>query len=253
MLLREDVWRLPHDELALTYNAVHIWYVPLDQSVSAVQQFARVLAPDERQRAERFHFERDSHHYIIGRGVLRTLLGRYLRCEPAQIQFCYGERGKPALVSPQPSRPLCFNLSHSRERAVYAFTWNRELGIDIEYMRPLDDAESIAEHFFSKREYQQLCALPQEAKQRAFFTCWTRKEASIKAGGDGLSYPLDQFAVSFVPGDTAQPLEVYNDPHETARWSFHALQTEDDYAATVIVEGHNGQLMCWRWPDNVGV
>ncbi|MEM8529462.1 MAG: 4'-phosphopantetheinyl transferase superfamily protein [Chloroflexota bacterium] len=250
MIEGEDVWRLPHDEMMLAPDAVHVWYVPLKQPRTVIQQFASLLAPDERQRAERFHFERDRHHYTVGRGVLRTLLGQYLQREPEQLEFHYGERGKPALVSTQQSRQICFNLSHSHERAVYAFAWDRELGIDIEYMRPLDDAESIAEHFFSKREYQQLCALPHEAKKRAFFTCWTRKEAYIKACGDGLSYPLDQFAVSFVPEDMTQPLEVYNDPQETARWSVCALQTEADYVAAIIAEGHEWQLMCWRWPEH---
>ena len=246
----EDVWSVPHQSLSLATNVVHVWYVPLNQPMTAIQQFAHLLAPTERQRAERFHFARDRCHYIVGRGVLRTLVGMYLRCAPEELQFQYGDRGKPAVAPTQSHQHLCFNLSHSHERAVYAFAWNRELGIDIEYMRPLDDAESIAEHFFSKREYQQLCAVPHADRQRAFFTCWTRKEAYIKAGGDGLAYPLDQFAVSFVPEDTAPPLEVYNDPQETARWSVCALQTEADYVAAIIAEGHEWQLMCWCWPEH---
>ncbi|NOK63906.1 MAG: 4*-phosphopantetheinyl transferase superfamily protein [Chloroflexi bacterium AL-W] len=246
----EEVWGVPHNELTLANDVVHVWYVPLNQPMAAVQRFTHLLAPDELQRAERFHFARDRYHYIVSRGVLRTLLGRYLQCAPEQLQFQYGERGKPTLSHTKQPKQLQFNLSHTHERAIYAFAWERELGIDIEYIRTLDDMESIANHFFSAREYQQLCALPQADKQRAFFTCWTRKEAYIKARGDGLAYPLDQFAVSFAPEDCTPLLEVYGDTQETERWSLHGLPTEADYVAALIVEGHTWELRCWRWPDN---
>lgn len=214
-----------------------------------VQQLAETLAPDERQRAERFHFERDRRRFIVGRGVLRRILGRYLALEPNRLQFCYGPWGKPALagISTTQEGQFCFNLAHSQSLALYAVTCERELGVDIEYIRAVPEAEQIAARFFSAQENTVLRSLPPQQKQEAFFNCWTRKEAYIKAIGDGLAQPLAEFDVSLTPGEPASLLRISGDTQAAAGWSIQALTPAPGYVAALAVKGHDWQLKCWQW------
>lgn len=197
---------------------------------------------------ERFRFERDRRRFIVGRGVLRTILGRYLGVEPDKVQFRYSPRGKPYLAERFDSYGLRFNLAHSHELALYAFTRDREIGVDLEYVRPMPDAVEIATRFFSTRENAVFRVLPKSQELEAFYNCWTRKEAYLKATGDGLARPLDQFAVSLTPGEPARLLHVEKDLlQEIARWSFQALKPAFSYVAAVAVEGHDWRLVCWQW------
>lgn len=241
-------WSFPPADLALSSNDVHVWRVSLDQPASRVQHLAQILSADERTRAERFYFEHDRKHFIVGRGLLRTLLGRYLGIEPGQLQFCYGSRGKPALAETF-GGGTCFNLSHSQGLALYAFTCNRQIGIDLEYIRPMAGAEQIVERFFSAREHSMFCSLPQSQKQKAFFQCWTRKEAYIKAIGDGLAKSLDQIEVSLAPGEPARLLSIEGDPQAGDRWFFQELKPASGYVAALAVEGSACRLSCWQWSD----
>ena len=151
---------------------------------------------DERQRAGRFHFEKDRGEFIVGRALLRTLLGRYGHREPSQLEFHYGASGKPRLAGEDPS--LRFNLSHSHGLALYAFSRGRELGIDVEQIRSNADAKKIAERFFSSQEVATLRALPAHEREKAFFDCWTRKEMT---GGldasNGAGRPSSVFSFEF--------------------------------------------------------
>jgi len=158
------------------------------------------LVPDERQRAERFRFERDRRRFIVAHGVLRDILGRYLKCSPAQVSFSYNQYGKPALAQESEAIGLRFNMSHSHEVALYALTRAREVGVDVELLREDFASLEIAERFFSRSEVALLNSLAPELRTDGFFNCWTRKEAYIKALGEGLSHPLDRFAVSLAPG-----------------------------------------------------
>jgi 4'-phosphopantetheinyl transferase len=207
---------------------------------------AQTLSPDEAARAERFVFDRDRNHFIVGRGSLRAILGHYLNCKPQQVTFSYGPQNKPAVEIPQSQ--LRFNLSHSGEAVLYAFTHHREIGVDIELLRPLDDMMQIAKRFFSPTEYTTLSALPIEEQPTAFFNCWTRKEAYIKAIGSGLSQPLDQFDVTLTPGEPAKLLRVQNDPQALERWSLIELNPAPDYVAALMVEGGHQELFCSQWP-----
>ena len=228
---------------------VHVWLANLDQpDATQIQQLAQALAPDEQHRAARFYRERDRRRFTAARGILRTLLGHYLHAPPAALQFTYGPRGKPALAAPFATRHVHFNLSHSHSLALYAITRGRELGIDIEYMRQLDDAEAIAERFFSPRERAALRTLPAAQRHQAFFTCWTRKEAYIKATGDGLSLPLHSFDVSFLPDEPARLLHAAHDPHAALHWSMVELSPAANYAAALAVAGHDYHLTCFHWP-----
>jgi len=232
--------------VALNGSEVHVWFVSLDQSACCVGRLADLLSPDERTRAERFYFERDRARFIAGRGLLRTILAFYSGADPRRLEFRYGPRGKPSLAPG--FGDLRFNLSHARGRALYAIARGREIGVDIEEVRPMPDAEKIAERFFSRREYQVFRALPASARPRAFFDCWTRKEAFIKALGDGLAYPLDRFDVSLSPGEPARLLRIEGDPQGPAGWSLRELALGLTHVAALAVEGHGLDLSCRRLP-----
>lgn len=215
-----------------------------------------LLSADERERAERFHFRRDRDHFIAARGLLRLLLSRYLGLPPQQLSFSYSPYGKPSLAAERDRARLRFNVSHSQGIALYAFTLEREIGVDVEYIRQDVVGESVAEHFFSAQEVASLRSLPAEVQPQAFFNCWTRKEAFIKARGEGLSFPLDQFDVSLVPGEPAALISTRNDLLEASRWSLQTLPVEEGYVAALAVEGYNWRLECWTlqssfFPDDV--
>jgi 4'-phosphopantetheinyl transferase len=192
-----------------------------------------LLSCDERQRAERFRFAGDQARYIVGRALLRKLLARYLDAAPEQLEFQYGPFQKPML-----SARLWFNLSHSGSVALYGFSSAGELGIDVELERVDFARERIAERFFSASEVQVLRALPAEMRSRAFLCCWTRKEAFIKARGDGLSLALDSFDVSFAPGAPAALLRTDWCSGEAAQWCLEDLSdARAGYIAAVAMRG----------------
>ncbi|MBK9945434.1 MAG: 4'-phosphopantetheinyl transferase superfamily protein [Kouleothrix sp.] len=242
MTTHDGVWRIPTAHPALAAGEVHVWRVALDWPAPA--SLVQLLAADERQRAERFHFERDRTHFVVGRATLRILLGRYLGRPPEQLQFSYNAYGKPALPGAGPA----FNLAHAHGLALYAFSWGRALGVDLEYIRGDIEAEQIAERFFSPAERAALAQLPVAERRQAFFSCWTRKEAYIKAHGLGLALPLDQFDVSLAPGAPARLLATHTDPADAARWSLCALAPGPGWAAALAVAGHAWQLRCWQGP-----
>lgn len=226
---------------------MHVWRADLNQEPARVRIFSDILAPDERQRASRFHFQRDRGHYIVARGVLRFILQRYLGISPGLLRFSYNQYGKPALETMADGEALRFNVSHSGGVALYAVTRGREVGLDIEAIREDFAGLEIAERFFSAREVETLRALPAELQTAAFFNCWTRKEAYIKALGEGLSHPLQSFAVSLIPGEAAALLSSDSDPDEPARWSLMELNPGDGYVAAVAVEGIVPALRRWQW------
>jgi 4'-phosphopantetheinyl transferase len=242
-------WRPPPKALVLGREEVHVWRADLDRTPEQVQSFLQTLATDERARAERFYFERDREHFIVARGVLRDILGRYSNREPASLSFHYGAHGKPALAGEAEGDTIRFNVSHSGGVALYAVTRGREVGVDLERMRFGVAVAEIAERFFSRREVAVLMSLPDEARHQAFFRCWTRKEAYIKARGEGLSLPLDQFDVSLAPGEPPELLRTQRDPSEASRWSIRELTPAPNYVAALAVEAHGLSLACWQWPD----
>jgi 4'-phosphopantetheinyl transferase len=242
-------WRSPPETLVLGCDEVHVWRATLDQTPSHIQSFLHNLAADEQARAERFHFERDREHFIVARGVLRAILGGYLKRAPECLSFCYSSHGKPALAGESDGDATRFNVSHSHGIALYAVTRGREVGIDLERIRSDLEFEELAGRFFSRQEVAMLRTLPIEAQREAFFRCWTRKEAYLKARGEGLSLPLDQFDVSLAPGEPAAILGTQPDPSEASRWSLQELAPAPGYVAALAVEGHGWRLACWQWPD----
>ena len=230
-------------------DEVHVWRADLNQEDSTVRACYELLQPDERQRADKFHFPRDREHFTVARGVLRQILGGYLGSAPGEIRFAYNKYGKPALADDAVNDLLSFNVSHSKDIALYAVAGGRRrIGLDIEHLRADFDSLTLAERFFSPAEVAALCALPAEQQGLAFFNCWTRKEAYIKALGEGLSHPLDKFSVSHAPGELAALLSTDDDPQEASRWSLVELFPGDGYVAALAFEGDAPpRVSCRQW------
>lgn len=238
-------WPSPPDQLTLGARDVHVWRVSLDQETAIVEQLRQILSPDEHARANRFHFERHRQHFIVARGYLRRIVSGYLEIPPAEIQFSYGAQGKPQLATSSAQRqPFNFNLAHSGSLALYAFTRVGEIGVDLERIRPELTSEDIAERFFSASEVARLNELSAELRHEAFFNCWTRKEAFIKALGTGLSLSLDQFDVTLAPTEPAALLRTRWDESEAARWSLKTIDVGSGYVAAVAVAGRDWHLTC---------
>jgi 4'-phosphopantetheinyl transferase len=225
---------------------VHIWRIGLEQPVDQERSFLDTLDLDERSRANRFHFARDRRHFIVARGFLRLVLSRYLETDAGQLRLCYGPYGKPALEGVHRNSGLRFNMSHSSGVGVYALTHGREIGVDVEHVRADFTSEEIARRYFSPFEVETLLALSPQQRVPAFFRCWTRKEAYIKATGRGLSQPLDGFDVTLAPGEPAALLRTDEDSETFARWFLYDLQVGNDYPAAVAVEGPASNIRCWQ-------
>ena len=219
---------------------VHVFCASLD--AAGEEEAVGVLSADERARASRFHFERDRRHFRVARGLLRRLLGLYLDLDPGAIRFAYGPAGKPTLLSPG---GLHFNLSHSGGVAVLAFARDRALGVDVERERPVPELDSIALRYFSAQEGADLRVLAEPERTRAFFRCWTRKEAFIKATGEGLTRALDAFDVTLAPGERARLRRVEGDPEAPERWWLEDLEPPAGFAAALALEGRPDRVARW--------
>jgi 4'-phosphopantetheinyl transferase len=209
---------------------VQVWPLRLTATESVTRRFAAILTPDESQRAARFHFEHLRTSFILSHGALRIFLGRQLGLEPQQVRFRYGTKGKPDIDPPQ---PITFNMSHSGEIALYAFTLDCDIGVDVERIRPVKDLAAIANRFFCPAEAAELMSLDPENREKSFFLCWTRKESFIKALGEGLSVPLDSFRVTLLPGVPAQLTYIRHENAASKKWFLHNLEFLPDYAAAV--------------------
>src|ERR1700744_2297083 len=218
----------------LSNQDVHVWTVPTKASDAVVAQFERVLSKDEAIRAARFRFSHLQDSFVITRGVLRHLLGHYLSLDPARICFSYGDKGKPAVAS---AGNLQFNLTHSGGIAAVAFTPDCQLGIDMEHIRPVEEMQQIADRNFSAEEAAELMLLPENEREPAFFRCWTRKEAYIKAIGDGLSCALDSFQVTLLPNMPPRLIHIGGDRVAAEMWSLHDLCLATDYASALAYRG----------------
>jgi len=225
---------------ALPAGEIHVWAVPLDPPPEGVERLARSLAPDELQRAQRFRFDRHRRQYQVGRGVLRELLGAYLGMPPREVVFSYGPRGKPFLGGPAAAGGLSFNLSNSHELALVGVLRGPEIGVDVEFLKPMPDLEQIAERFFSESERVALRRLPADQKHEGFFNCWTRKEAYLKAVGEGLAAQLDSFDVTLVPGEPPRMLTLKGDAESASRWRYRCFRPERDYIGALAIEGIEG-------------
>lgn len=232
---------------ALPEDEVHLWRVDLDALGDDEARWKEVLSSDESTRASRFHFPHDRQRFIAARGFLRMILAGYLATDPQQLSFLYSKKEKPSLGSDHASSGVTFNISHSGGIALLAFARRREIGVDVEQVRHDFDVEAIAHRFFSAEEQKQLAALPNSERFDAFFRCWTRKEAYIKATGDGLSLPLHQFDVSLARGDKDALLATRPDGSEATLWSLREVPAVAGYVAALCVRGRDWDLKEWSW------
>lgn len=227
---------------SVTGNAIEIVMTRLDVGSEALRAAAALLSEAERQRASRFVFGRDRHRFTVARSRLRELLGVRLDVRPESIELAYGNRGKPALARHFADSDLHFNVSHCGDVAVYAFALGREIGIDVEAVRAIRDADDIAARCFSRHENEAYRALDPSDKPLGFFNCWTRKEAFIKALGHGLYHPLDSFDVSLAPGDPAKILRIEGAPGDHCSWHMEAFSPAPGLVAAVVVESGRGRV-----------
>jgi 4'-phosphopantetheinyl transferase len=238
------IWSRPLDDLDLQSHQVDIWRARLDLPTEVLDQMKATLSSDESQRAERLHFPTDKDRFIAAHGCLREILARYLHCESDQLVFSKNHYGKPALRNHKAE----FNLSHSGDLALIAVTQERKVGVDVERIRQGISSQVIARQYFSKSEVAELGTLTSEQREVAFFTCWTRKEAFIKARGMGLSLPLDSFDVSLSPNEPARLRATRPDPQEATRWTLFSLEVDPGYASAIAVEGGQDlEFRSWDW------
>jgi 4'-phosphopantetheinyl transferase len=215
---------------------VEVVSASLDAEWASSGEWFRCLSEAERARAARFVFERDRRRFIAGRARLRHLLAARLGVAPEAIELVYGPQGKPGLARRFADSDLRFNLSHCEDVAVYAFAHGREIGVDVEQIRELRDADDVAARFFSRREYEAYRALGPRDRPLGFFNCWTRKEAFIKALGEGLSHPLERFDVSLAPGEPARFLRVGETSGRDCGWWMESFSPVTGYVAAVVTE-----------------
>ena len=226
---------------------MHLWHIPLALDDASVLLRRPLLSPDEIQRADRFHFSRDRVRFVSAHAALREILAQYVNSPPQELVFVTGARGKPAPASTWKSCQIEFNLSHSGDFALLAVTWRLVLGVDIERIDPEFASEEIAERFFSASEVAILRSVPRPAQAEAFFSCWAGKEAYIKALGEGLSIPLDSFAVAFGQEVSAMLLHVDGHPDEVSRWSLYDLEAPEGFKAALLIEGKGHHLLQRQW------
>ena len=224
-------------------DEIHVWSGRIAAGEDCFRELYKSLSQDETERATRLHFDKHKRSYIICRGLLRSILAGYLRLRPAEILIQYGAQGKPFLHN----RAVRFSVSHSEDRVLFAFCWDRELGIDLEYMRDLSDAEQLARRFFAPSEYIEFCGTSPAIRTRAFFCRWTRKEAYIKATGLGLSLPLDSFHVPALPGQLAN-LRVTTGPGaQFSGWSLIHLDPAPGYVGALAAPLESVPLVQWTF------
>jgi 4'-phosphopantetheinyl transferase len=236
-------WRRAEEAVAGS-PPVHVWAIPLTFGSSTLEELQACLSPDEAERAARFHFPLHRDRFIAGHGVLRLLLSRYLGTRPASLEFTHSANGKPSLQS-QDAR-LHFNLAHSDDLALLAVSAGAPLGVDVERIRPLRDAEDLVARFFSPRESAAFSALPEEQKTTAFFNLWTRKEAWLKATGEGIAHSLHLVEVSFLPGEAAQLSHLPAELATTADWRLHNLAPATDFVGALALNCADQAVNCWR-------
>jgi len=245
--IAERAWLTQAEDLAILSDEVHVWRASLNQPTWWVQKLEHLLAPEELNRAERLRSDKERQGFMVARGLLRAILSRYLDVEPSQLRFAGDAYAEPTLISPAPRERLSLSLSHAHELALIAISQRRRIGVSLGYLRPVPEMERIAEGLLSPQEKIIWRALPQSEKLRAFFKCWTCKQAYLKASGEGLGLPPGRLAVDIFPTEAAQLLSLDGDPSEAARWSLRELPPAPGYVAALAVEGKGWQLTCWHY------
>ena len=239
-------WPIADRFPTLHANEIHIWWMSLECDEPELGAHRDLLSADENRRADKFLFDRHRRRFAVGRSQLRQGLAKYLKRDPAKIDFEYSGLGKPRLAGTQAGHGLCFNFSNSHERALLAVARNVELGVDIERIRPMENLEGLANRYFAEVEKKQILGQIDPAQTTSFFQCWTRKEAFLKAIGKGLTFPLRDVTVELRPEAAVRILEI-NDPHEQAQnWTLDHVEVEPEYVGAIACRRLGNQISRFR-------
>lgn len=234
---------LPKIFPVLNNDDLHVWLVSVKDFIAKIDNFWSILSKTEKTRANRFVFPEHKERFIIVHGILRQLLAKYLHTKPEDLSFITNKYGKPKIDN------INFNISHSRDLGLLAFAKNSAVGVDIEFINKNFMNLDIAERFFSAHEVQTLSKLPVAERPQAFFNCWTRKEAFIKAIGEGLAFPLNKFDVDINSDKDSLLLAIHDDKYKVSNWSLVALDMPHNYAAALAVSGSTTKLLKLLTPD----
>jgi 4'-phosphopantetheinyl transferase len=245
-VIAERAWTAAPGELRLERGQVDVWRIGLDVAGGTLESLTAWLCAEEVERAGRFAFPELRRRFVVARAALRDILGRYVGAAPDRIRLGYGEHGKPFLGEPTDGC-LEFNLAHSGETALCAVTRDGAVGVDVERLRALDDLPGLAERCFSGPERTALARVAGGQRESAFFAAWTRKEAYVKALGDGLAAPLDRFDVTLAPGEPAALLAIDGDRRAASRWTLLDLEVGDGLAGAVAVAAPAVEARLLRW------
>jgi 4'-phosphopantetheinyl transferase len=230
------LWPTHSGDLQLARNEIHVWAAPLSVEPDSLEAFARILTPDEKTRAERFKFDKHRNRFIAGRGSLRDVLSRYLHSKPEELRFDYSVNGKPGFAEGFEDGGVHFNLAHSEDLALISVTRIAPVGVDVECVRAMRDMEQLVARFFSARENELFQKVPTSEKPAAFFNLWTRKEALLKATGEGITRSLSLVEVSFLAGEPARLVAVAGDVERAKEWSLRELAPAEGFVGAVAVK-----------------
>ncbi|MDJ0598035.1 MAG: 4'-phosphopantetheinyl transferase superfamily protein [Crocosphaera sp.] len=236
------IWKHPPQNLTINPQEVHIWKTNLERSSIDIKNGFEILNEDEKNKAQNFRFEKHQKRFTIARSSLRHILSFYLSIPPQKIEFNYNAYGKPYLLEKINKIHLQFNVSHSENIAIYAITCYHSIGVDVEYIRPMSEADSLAKRFFCQKEFEQISKLSSEEKNGEFFKFWTAKEAYLKAIGKGLTGGLETVEIS-----TDEPIRFINLP-ESNNINYHLfyLTPHDNYLAAIAVEKNQQIYHYWQ-------
>ena len=240
-------WYTARSGIELSLNEVHVWKTRLDPDALKLDSLSTFLSAEERERASQFTFEKDRAHFTVARATLRRLLGGYLGKPPKEIILGSLKNGKPVVAHAPNMPPLHFNLSHSHGLALFAFCLEHEVGVDLEKIRPEILHDQIQDRFFSTREREEFAALPLALRPEGFFLAWTRKEAYVKAHGDGLGASLRSFDVSLTPG---KPAELHSP--DDRNWRLYSLNPGKGFVGALVVEGQEHRMRLLEFDAQIG-
>ena len=240
-------WERRNQPSELCRGEVHIWLIELDAEPDLLNAWRGTLSEDEQRKANRFHFARDRNRYIAGRGQLRELLATYLEITPAEVHFAYGPSGKPKLAESSDASKVHFNLSHCENIALLGVTYDAEIGTDIERVRKVQDRDLVAKYFFAPREFDRLMGIADSHSEEAFFRCWTRKEAFLKARGTGITEGLHAFEVDFADERRASFTAMKPEFGAISDWSLEAIHLGAGWTGAVAVCTPQINTHCWRY------
>ena len=239
-------WQITPDDLDISSDHVDVWLTSTELGEQQVQEYKKSLSVAELARAEKFTTDYKYKEFIVARGLLRQVLSRMTGLDICGFDFNHGKHGKPYLDSNVAGKNIAFNVSHSHGMALVAITPGGRLGVDLEKIRPEVEWQALAKRFFSAAEFQALNGCPDDSRLKSFFTCWTRKEAFVKAVGDGIARGLREFDVSIDPDESAGLLNIRWQGEDAADWTIKNIPVRGNYAAALAVDRPDCRVRLWR-------